>query len=98
MLDMCAVIESRQVADEGDAPNRSPADVIDQAVIGLGGGRNHHGAARVLAVVEGEEQTRSAINLSFSVSAQRKRAAAKTSQANKDGCLVSHLSPTAESA
>src|SRR5258705_2070462 len=98
MLDMGPVVEPRQIADEANASDRPPADVLDQAVVGLSCRCNHHGAAGVLAVVESQEQARAAVDQRLSVSVERKWAAAEPSQANKDRGLISHLPPTAESA
>src|SRR3984893_8525335 len=59
MVDVRTVIEPRQIADQPEAPDRAPAHVFDQSIVDLSFGSNHHGAAGVLAIAEGQEQARS---------------------------------------
>src|SRR5882762_6917566 len=98
MVDVRAIIQSGQIANQSDAPNRSPADKLDQSVVYLSPWSDHHGAAGEFAVAESKEQTRPTINFLFAIYLQWKRPPSETCQANKDGRLVANLSPTAETA
>src|SRR5450432_440586 len=56
MLNMGSIIKRRQVSDQPQSPDWSPADVFDQSTVYFSIGRDHHGAAGELAVVEGKEK------------------------------------------
>ncbi len=79
VLNVCAIVETAQVADQAKPSDRAPADVFDQAVIDLGSGGDHHRPTRELAVIEGQEQTAAIVTLRFSLDAKRKWAAVETS-------------------
>src|SRR3954463_953904 len=98
MLNVRAIVKARQVSDQSDAPDRTPANIFDQAVIGVGCGGDHHGAASELAVVEGEKKARPAVDIRLSIHFQGKRTTAKPRQANEDCGLITRLSPGAEPA
>ena len=98
MLDVRAVVEPGQIADQTQPADRSPANVFDQTVVDLGLGGDHHGATGKFAVVEGEEQAGTAIEILFVVDPQRERTAVETGQRKENRSDVSELSPGAETA
>jgi hypothetical protein len=67
VLDMSAIVEAGQVPDESDSSNRPPPHEFDEAIVRICGWSDHHGPAGKLGVVEGEEQTRAAVNLLVAV-------------------------------
>src|SRR5260370_42607473 len=84
VLDMRAVIQARQIADQSDSPNRTPANVFHQAVVDLGVGSNHHCAPSELAVVKSQEQAASVVEALRAVDSNRKRATVESSQSQND--------------
>src|SRR6266487_3749082 len=98
MPDVGSVIESGQISNQSDASDRAPADIFDQAIVGFRGGRDHHGATSELGIVEGQEQTRAAVDCLISIRSQRKRPALESRETDKDGGLVACFSPAAETA
>ncbi len=93
MVDMCAIVKSRKIANQPDAPDRPPADVLDLTVVHLGLGRNHHGAAGELAIVKSQKQAAPPVHSFFSIHAQRKWPALEASERNEDGRLVTEFTP-----
>src|SRR5581483_9947874 len=96
MVDVRPIIQSRQVADQSRAPDRAPADVFNQAIVDCCFGSNHHGAARKLAVVKGQEQTGPAVDTLSAINPQRKRPAPETGKTDENGSLISQFPPRAE--
>ena len=81
---MCAVVKFRQHAQESEATNGAPADEFDEAVGGIGVRSDQHGAAGVLAVVEGEKEAAALVPIFVIVAAQDEGAAAKLRYANEN--------------
>src|SRR5450432_1031449 len=98
MLNMGAVVEPRQVADEPHAPNRSPSDKFDQPIISFSVGCDHHCPAGEFAVAESQEQARAAVNMRLAVGAEWKRASAKARQTNTNRGLIANFPPPSETA
>jgi hypothetical protein len=96
MVDVSSVVERWQITDQADAPDWSPAYEFDVSVVDLGLRRDHHGAAGVFAVAEGQEQTGTAVDVGFAIDLQREGAEAKTRQADEDGRLIPDFSPSTE--
>src|SRR5579863_5740070 len=96
MIDVGAVVQSWQVADEANAADRAPADVFDQSVVYLGLRSDHHGAAGEFAVVKGQKKTGTAVDFAVAIDAQGKRTALQASKRNKDCGLVAQFAPGTE--
>src|SRR5436305_629860 len=96
MVDVRPIIQSRQVADQAGAADRSPADVFNQAIVDLGFGSDHHRTPGKFAVVETQKKTRPAIDVLRAINPQRKRPPHKSSKTDENGSLVSEFSPSAE--
>src|SRR5450432_3059725 len=96
MFNMSAIIKRRQVTNQPDAANRTPTNIFDQPIVDFRLGRDHHRAAGKLAVAESKKQAGTTINVFFSIHTQRKRPPPEPRQTNKDGRLISQLSPPAE--
>src|SRR5207245_9099705 len=75
VIEMRAAIQARQHAQQAEATNRSSADEFDEAVGRIGIGSDKHGAAGVLAVVEGEEKAAARVPFGFVIAAQDESAA-----------------------
>src|SRR5436309_13191589 len=71
MVDMRAIVEPRQVAQQTQPPNRPPADKFDQPICRIGLRRNQHGSTRVLAVVERKKERTPFVPFLVFVAAQR---------------------------
>src|SRR2546422_11503078 len=97
MIDVRSVVERRQIANQPEAANRSPAHVFDETVIDLGLRSDHHSATGEFAVAERQNQPGAAIHVLFSIDAQTKRAAAKTHERQKNSELIAESPPSAES-
>src|SRR5678809_1136403 len=98
MLDVRAVIQRVQVPDQAQPRDRPPADVFDQPIVGASLRRNHHGAARELAIVECEEQAWAPVGLALTLDRQRKRPPVESRQFVKDSDEIAELSVATESA
>src|SRR2546426_9602105 len=97
MIDVRPVVKSRQIANQPEAADRSPAYVFDETVIDLGLRSNHHSATGEFAVAERQKQAGAAIQVFFSIDAKRKRALAKTQERKENSELITELPPSAES-
>ncbi len=86
-----AIIKRRQIPDQPQSPNRPPPHILDQSVIGNRIGRNHHGAARELAVVKCQKQAGPRIKFLLTVGPHRKRPPIKPCQTKKNGQQISEL-------
>src|SRR5580704_15127691 len=96
VFNMRAIIKCWQVTNQANSSNRSPANKFDQAVIDFRLGRDHHRAPSKLAVAESQKEAGTAIDLFFSVHTQRKRPPSEPRQTDKNGRLISQLSPPAK--
>src|SRR6266516_6533790 len=97
MVYVRSVVERRQIANQPEAANRSPAHVFDETVIDLGLRSDHHSATGEFAVAERKKQAGAAIHVFFSIDAKRKRASAKTHEGQKNSELITEFPPSAES-
>src|SRR5438552_19113796 len=97
MIDVRSVVERRQIANQPEAANRSPAHVFDETVIDLGLRSDHHSATGEFAVAERQKQAGAAIHVFFSIDAKRKRASAKTQERKENSELITELPQAAES-
>ena len=84
MLGVRAIIKGRQVSNQPQSPNRPPPHVLNQAVIGVRVGRDHHGAAGKLTVVKSQKQARPRIELLLIVKPHWKRTPVETCQAKEN--------------
>src|SRR5262244_2866434 len=91
VLNMRAVVQGWQIADEAKASDWAPAHVLDQTVVYFGLGRDHHGATGELAVVEGKEKTSAVIDGAVAFHAQRERTPLELRQASEDGQNIAQL-------
>ena len=98
MPDVRAVIELRQGAQQADAPDRSPANHLDEPVGRIGVRRNQHRSPRVLAVVEAEEQAAPLVPVGVVIAAQRKGAPAQLHQPQENSQQVAELAERLEAA
>ena len=69
VIEMRTAVQARQHAQQAEAANRPPADEFDEAVGRISIGSDKHGAAGVLAVVEGEEKAAASIPFGFVIGA-----------------------------
>src|SRR5215470_19617361 len=83
MLDVRAVVETRKHAQQAKAADRAPAYKLDEAVGGIGFGRDEHGATSVLAVVEGKEKAAAVVPDGFVVRAQCEGTALQLNHTNE---------------
>src|SRR5437763_4636778 len=97
MIDVRSVVERRQIANQPEAANQTPAHVFDETVIDLGLRSDHHSATGEFAVAERQKQAGAGIHVFFSIDAKRKRASAKTHEGQKNSELINEISPSAES-
>jgi hypothetical protein len=72
-----------KVAHKHHASHRTPADVLDQAVVGDGLRRDHHLAAGKFTIIEAEKQAAAAIHFGIVIGAQGKCAATQSRQAHQ---------------
>src|SRR6266498_6077384 len=98
MLDVSAVIQAGQIADETQSPDRSPANVFHQPVPDFGLGRNHHRATSELAVVESDEQAWAVVKTLFALHSDWKWTAIEACEGEEDGCDISQFAPSAKAA
>src|SRR5207245_10813886 len=96
MIDVRSVVERRQIANQPEAANRSPAHVFDETVIDLGLRSDHHSATGEFAVAERQNQAGAAIHAFFSIDAKTKRASAKTHEAREDSELINKFTISAD--
>src|SRR5215469_14810326 len=96
MLDVSAIVKAGQITDQAEAADGSPANIFDQAVVGVCRGSDHHGSAGELAVVKGEEQTGPAVDMLAAIRAQGKGATAEARETEEDGGLIPDFAPVAE--
>jgi len=61
MLDVRAVVEPGQIANQPQSADWPPVDVFNQAVVDSGRGGDHHRAAGELAVIERHKEAAAAI-------------------------------------
>src|SRR5882757_1034536 len=78
-----AVVESRQSAQQAQAPDGAPTNKFDVAVGRIGIGRDEHRAASVLAVVESEEERAAIVPLGVFIAAKRERPATQLRDAHE---------------
>src|SRR5215813_1947434 len=96
MLNVCAVVKSRKIADQSEPPYRTPADIFDLAVVYLGLGRDHHRPAGKLAVVKCQEEAATAVKFCFPFDTHGERATVEACKREKDRYDISQLTPCAE--
>src|SRR5207245_9190827 len=97
MIDVRSVVERRQIADQPESTNRSPAHVFDETVIDLGLRGDQHSATGEFAVTERQKQAGAAIHVFFSIDATRKLASTKTHERQKNSALVTAIPQAAVS-
>src|SRR5437762_14127798 len=97
MVYVRSVVERRQIANQPEAANRSPAHVFDETVINLGLRSDHHRATGEFAVAERQEQAEAAIAVFFSIDAKRKWARANREERKRRSEWITELLPSAES-
>src|SRR5216684_7270027 len=91
MLDMRAVIKTRQIAEQAKPADRAPAHKFDKPVSRIGVRRDEHRPARVLAVVERQEKRASFVPLPIVIAAQRHGAAAQLHHAHEYAEQISQI-------
>src|ERR1700675_4937390 len=96
MMNVSAVVECRQVTDQSQPSDGPPAHVFDESIVDVCSGRDHHGSASELTIVESQKQAGTAVNLCPPIDAHREGPAAETSQRNENGGLITEFSPSAE--
>src|SRR6267378_3037791 len=84
MLDVRAVVESWQVADQPQPPDWAPADVLDQTAVDLRSGGDHHRAAGELAVVKSQEEATAPVKVCFAFNSHRKWSPPEPRQREED--------------
>ena len=98
MLNVGSVVKAWEIADQTKPADRSPAHVLDQPVIYLSFGGNHHRAAGEFAVVEGDEKAGTIIESFLAIDARGEWTAVESSQSQKDGGEIAQFTPVAEPA
>ncbi len=98
MFQVAAVIERRQIADEAEAADGSPADELNEAIGRIGVRSDQHGAAGVLAVVKGEKEAAAGVPLGFFVGTQMECAALELHQADEDSEQIAEMTQRFEGA
>src|SRR5437667_10183719 len=96
MIDVRSVVERRQIANQPEAANRSPAHVFDETVIDLRLRSADDSATGEFAVAERQKQAGAAIHVFFYIDAKRKRASAKKRERNEKSELITQLPQSAE--
>ena len=85
--------EAGQSPDQSEPPDRSPADVFDETVVGICVWRDHHVAAGEFAVVEGEKQGGVAVPFGCAGEAMRKRKMLERRKARKHAQNIAEFAP-----
>ncbi len=98
MLDVCPVIEPREITNQSEPADRPPSDIFHQAIVDLSLGRDHHRAAGELAVVESNEQAAPIVEVVLPLDSCRERTPIESRKRQEDRCDVSKLSPRTEAA
>src|SRR5580658_4327945 len=83
MLDMRPVEKRRQIPQQSQPPNRSPADIFEQAVVSSSVRRDHHLSAGEAAIVERQEKATPTVVLHLRIHAMWKRPPVQPGQAGK---------------
>src|SRR5580704_943905 len=97
MLNVCPVIKLREHAYQTKPPDRPPAHELDVTVARIGIRRDHHRAARELAVVKREKQTAALIPIFVVIATRCKRPPIQLRHANKDAKQIAKMSERLES-
>src|SRR5262249_30292044 len=63
VIDVCPVVEGREIADKADTANWPPAHIFNQAIVDIGIGCDHHRTASKFAIAKGQEKTASVVEL-----------------------------------
>src|SRR6185437_5662821 len=98
MFDVRAVKKTMKIPKQSQASNRTPAYILNQAVIGIGVGGDHHLAAGKLTVAESLEEAAAAVKLRGAVGTQGKRAAIQARKARQYAQNVAKFAPALEAA
>src|SRR5437899_6420652 len=96
VIQVRAVVQRVQIADQSQAANRPPADILHKAVGRIRHRRDHHFTAGKFAVAEAQEQAGPAVKLRLAIGAERKRAAAQSRQTRQHTQQISQLPQTFE--
>src|SRR5438045_7166191 len=96
MIDMRAVVKTRQCAEQSQPADRAPADKFNEPVGRIRVRRNQHPAARVLAVVEGQEKSAPLIPLLIVIAAQSQRAPAQLHHAHENTEQIAEIAKRLE--
>ncbi len=91
MFNMRAVVKLGQHAQQAEAADGSPTYKFDEAIVGIGVGRDHHGAAGELAVVESQKQTAPRVPFFVIVTAQCERPPIQLRDANEDAEQIAEM-------
>lgn len=98
VIDVCPVVEGREIADKADTANGPPAHIFNQAIVNIGIGCDHHRTASKFAIAKGQEETASVVELLVAIYTERKWPTPEPCQADEDGQLVTEFTPATESA
>src|ERR1700733_5259651 len=93
MIDMGAIVQSRQLPDQTHAADGPPAHVLDQPIADFGLGGDHHRSAGKLAVIKRQEETRAPVDASLLVHANRKWTPPEPGERQENRRLITNLTP-----
>src|SRR5580698_5318939 len=91
MLDVRAVVELGEHAQQSDAADRPPADKFDQAVGGISLRGNEHRAAGEFAVAEGKKKAAAFVPFLVIVAPKAKSAAPQLNDAYEDSKQITKI-------
>src|SRR5258707_10753345 len=98
VLGVRAVIQARQHFQQAEPADGAPANKFDKAVGRVGGWCDHHGAAGVFAVVEGEEEAAALVPQGFGVGAKLEGATLELQDAHEDAKKITEMAESLEAA
>src|SRR5581483_3674286 len=96
MIQVRAVIQRVQIAQQAQAADGAPAHEFDQAVIHFGARSDHHFPAGEFAVVEREKKTAARVGSGLAIEAQWKSAPVETGETGKQGEQVAEFAHALE--
>src|SRR5258708_1879892 len=96
MIQMSAVKKGREIFQQRQTADCSPADVLDQPAVGFCLRRDHHFSTGVFAVVEGQKKAAIGIEFHGGIQTKRKSTPAQTHQAAEYGKNVTGLAEAFE--
>jgi len=98
MLQMAAIIEFGQIAEQAETADGAPAHELDETVGRIGIGSDEHGAAGVFAVVKGEEEAAAFVPFGFVVATKDKSASFELNDANENSEKIAEMAERFEDA